>query len=145
MGIKTMTAGALDMTCLAAATVAAEVRQRIDFRLASWAMSGLAHDAHLIAAELIANACAATPEGSIRVRFSREARGVVMAVWDASDEGPKLQPLKELELEDLDLSPENFDDNGGWGLHMVRAVAAETGIRLTEPHGKWVWARLVIS
>jgi hypothetical protein len=66
-------------------------------------------------------------------------------VWDGSDRLPQVQPIKEMSADDLDLSPENFDDNGGWGLHIVRATASECGVRKTAPYGKWVWACLAAT
>ena len=132
----------LDMTCLAAGTVAGEARQRIALRLGAWRMSHLVDDVAQIAAELIANAIAATPDREIRVRFTREPRGVLLGVWDGSDRMPQIRPHVELELKDLDLAPERFDHNGGWGLHLVRAFASECGVSKTEPHGKWTWARV---
>jgi signal transduction histidine kinase len=144
MGAPTTALGGLDMTCLAAATLAAEARQRIDLRLAAWHLEHLAHDARLIAAELISNACAAAPEAEIRIRFTREPAGVALAVWDSSDEMPRVRTIVELDPEDLDLSQESWDDNGGWGLPLVQAIAAECGVRPTPPHGKWVWAKLLV-
>lgn len=133
---------ALDMTCLAAGTVGADARQRIELRLSGWGLTRLADDAQLIAAELIANACAATPTGHIRIRFSRETGSVLLAVWDAGDLLPQVRPVRELELDDLDLREERFDDNGGWGLQLVQALSTECGVSRTRPNGKWVWARL---
>jgi anti-sigma regulatory factor (Ser/Thr protein kinase) len=144
MGANTLIPGGLDMTCLAAKTVAAEVRQRIDLRLEAWKLSHLAFNASLIAAELITNACVATPEDKIRICFRREPKCVVVGVWDSSDEMPRPQPVVELEPGDLDLSEEHFDDNGGWGLALVRELASSCGVTRTEHGGKWVWARLAI-
>lgn len=135
----------LDLTCLAAKTVAAEVRRRIELRLADWGLPYLSHDAQLIAAELIANAVTATPDEQIQIRFTREPDGVLISVWDGSNRLPQVQRSRELALKDLDLAPENFDDNGGWGLRIVQATATECGVRQTEPYGKWVWARLSAS
>lgn len=36
--------------------------------------------------------------------------------------------MTELTLEDLDLSEEAFDDNGGWGLHIVQGLSAKCGV-----------------
>jgi hypothetical protein len=44
--------------------------------------------------------------------------------------------------EDLDLSEENWDDNGGWGLPIVQALADDCGYTPHPSGGKWVWARL---
>lgn len=80
----------LDMKCLAARTVAADARQRIGLRLSAWGLARLSGDVQLVAAELIANACAATPEQEIVVRFCREAGSVLLAVWDASEQIPSV-------------------------------------------------------
>lgn len=133
---------ALDMTCLAAGTVGADARQRIELRLSGWGLTLLADDAQLIAAELITNACAATPDRHIRIRFSRETNSVLLAVWDASDLLPRVRPTRELELDDLDLNEESYDDNGGWGLQLVQALSTECGVSRTHPNGKWIWARI---
>lgn len=133
--------GNLDICCLAAPTVSGEVRQRIEFRLAGWGLCKLADDVRLAAAELISNACDATPQGRIRIRFVREPAAVLLAVWDASDEMPRVRSVGELGPDDLDLTPGDVDRNGGWGLRIVRALASECGVSPTEPSGKWVWAR----
>ncbi|MGH3392683.1 MAG: ATP-binding protein, partial [Actinomadura sp.] len=132
--------GELDVTCLATANVAGELRRRIEYRLAAWGMAEIGHDTCLVATELIVNAGRATPGGEIRFRFTRLPGGVLVEVWDASDRTPEALPIRVLEPEDLDLSPERFDDNGGWGLPLVQALAAECGTRRTVPNGKWVWA-----
>lgn len=134
----------LDMACIAAGTVAAEVRQRIALRLADWRLTHLADDVQLVAAELITNACAITPQGQIRVRFTRETKGVLLAVWDSSHQMPRVQPVAELDLDDLDLSEQNFDRNGGWGLQLVTALSTECGVSRTDPQGKWVWSRFSV-
>lgn len=144
MGTRTTVFEALDMTCLAAATVAADARQRIGLRLDAWGLTRSAADVQLVAAELIANACAATPDGRIRVRFTREKSSVLLGVWDASDLMPQVRPIQEPTIEDLDLSEANFDRNGGWGLQLVQALACECGVRRTDPSGKWVWSRFAM-
>lgn len=135
----------LDMTCVAAGTVAAEVRQRIEFRLDGWGLHRLADDIHLVATELITNACAATPMEQIRIRFTREAHSVFLGVWDSSDVLPRMRQPEELELDRLTLSPEAFDDNGGWGLHLVRTLSSEFGVIRTQPYGKWMWSRFTVK
>lgn len=132
----------LDLTCLAAKTVPGQVRTLVRLRLLEWGLPGLVDDACLVAAELVTNACEATPEKPIRTRFTRDAHGVVLAVWDSSDRLPQAAPIVELELDDLDLSEENLDRNGGRGLPLVQALATDYGTRKTNPHGKWTWARL---
>jgi hypothetical protein len=58
---------------------------------------------------------------------------------------PQVKPIVEVNPDDLDLSPANWDNNGGWGLPLIQAIASEYGVRKTEPHGKWAWARLAIT
>ncbi|MBC6467053.1 ATP-binding protein [Actinomadura alba] len=120
------------------------MRRRVEYRLTAWRLPCIAYDTCLIATELIVNACEATPGGEIRIRFSREPAAVLLSVWDASDRMPAVRPVRELTPADLDLSPEHFDDNGGWGLPLVQALATECGVHRTTPTGKWVWARLAV-
>lgn len=63
------------------------------------------------------------------------------ATASALKEVPTLGPMVELTLEMLDISEENFDNNGGWGLSLVAALTAEWRAERTFPRGKWVWAR----
>jgi hypothetical protein len=130
----------LDVTCLAARNVAGELRKRLEYRLTAWGLTAIADDACLVATELITNACHATPGKQIRIRFARERGSVLVGVWDSSDRMPEVRPIG-----DLDTSPEHFDDNGGWGLPLVRALAVECGVHRTTPNGKWVWARLAAN
>ena len=51
-------------------------------------------------------------------------------------------PLVEPGPDDLDLSEENFDNNGGWGLTIVTALSAAYGVTPLASGGKVVWARL---
>ncbi|MEU8342972.1 ATP-binding protein [Spirillospora sp. NPDC048832] len=111
-------------------------------RLHKWGITHISDDAFLIASELITNAVAATPGKEIRYQCSRDAAGVLIAVWDANPTLPRLHPLIELALETLDVSEENWDDNGGRGLPIVTALAAECGHTPDSSGGKWVWARL---
>ena len=85
-----------------------------------WGLGGERHeplrvDVCLATAELVANACEVTPDHPIRIRFSPEfeRRLLLLAVWDVSDDQPKVI-TPDLTLETLDLSEENFDKNGGW-------------------------------
>jgi anti-sigma regulatory factor (Ser/Thr protein kinase) len=132
----------LDVRCLAVRNVAGEFRKRAGYRLAAWRLTGISDDVILVATELITNACAATPETEIRIRLTRERGSVLLGVWDSSDRMPEVRPAGDLGPTELDLSPEHFDDNGGWGLPLVQALATECGVRRTTPNGKWVWARL---
>lgn len=137
----------LDMTCLAAWTVAGQVRMSVECRLAVWGLSHLASDVALVAGELVANAVRSTPEREIRVRFAREDGAVLLGVWDGGEAMPVVAPVKELALEDVVPDPQALDEGdddgtGGWGLPIVQALSAECGVRRTAPAGKWVWARL---
>jgi hypothetical protein len=143
--MQAISADELDVTCLATSAVARELRRRIEYRLAAWRLAPIAGDACLVATELIANACRETPGERIHFRFLREPGGVLIGVWDSSDRRPTARPVSEPEPGDLDLSPAAFDDNGGWGLPLVRSLASECGVRATTPSGKWVWARLRVT
>lgn len=111
-------------------------------RLREWGYSHISDDAFLIASELITNAAAATPGQEIRLQFSRDVAGVVIAVWDAAPSHPQARPVVEMTLDTLDVSEEHWDDNGGWGLSIVASVATECGHCPDPSGGKWVWARL---
>ncbi|SNS44133.1 Histidine kinase-like ATPase domain-containing protein [Actinomadura meyerae] len=111
-------------------------------RLDKWGYVHISDDAFLIASELITNAVAATPGKEIRYQCSRDTAGVLIAVWDASPTVPRVHPLIELTLDTLDVSEENWDDNGGRGLPIVTALATECGHTPDPSGGKWVWARL---
>jgi anti-sigma regulatory factor (Ser/Thr protein kinase) len=132
----------LDVRCLAAPSLAGQARTLIEFRLIAWGLPQLVDSATLVMTELVANAVEAAPDGQVSIRAVRDGGGVLISVWDSSPERPQPRQVKELELQDLDLSPENFDDNGGNGLALVIALATETGFSPTPPTGKWVWARL---
>ena len=122
------TAGELDMEFLAARTAPGQVRTLVELRLARWGLAVLADDATVIASELVTNAIMHGPEaGPIRVRLRREARGVLLEVWDSSGS----MPVRKHDAEGL----------SGRGLPIVEALAAECGVCPTEPQGKWVWAR----
>ncbi|MBB6396993.1 sensor histidine kinase regulating citrate/malate metabolism [Actinomadura coerulea] len=88
------------------------------------------------------NAARQTPHREIRLQLSRDAHGVVIAVWDADFALPQAKPMKELTLEDLDLSEEAFDGNGGWGLHIVQALSSKCGVTGDPAGGKWIWSRI---
>lgn len=127
-GCVISTASALDVEFLAAGTAPGQVRTLVGLRLASWGLSRLRDDVTVIASELVTNAVVHGPEGGpIRVRFTREARGVLLEVWDSADS----MPMRKGDVEGLD----------GRGLPIVEALASECGVWPTEPQGKWVWAR----
>ncbi|TDB97471.1 ATP-binding protein [Actinomadura sp. 7K534] len=145
MLVKATTSGELDISCLAAGTVPGMVRALVEFRLAEWELEKLAGDVLLIGGEIVANAVRIARDREIRVRFTREAGAVVLAVWDPSDEMPVVRPVTELTLDDVVPDARALDDGyddgtGGWGLPLVQALSTECGVRRTEPSGKWVWA-----
>jgi hypothetical protein len=76
------------------------------------------------------------------LQVSRDVGGVIIAVWDSSVLMPERRPVVELSLDDLDLSPENYDNNGGWGLALVQALSLSCGVTRDPKGGKWVWARV---
>jgi hypothetical protein len=139
VGGRTITSYGLEMTCRGGAWAVADVWRQVENRLVEWELAHLAGDVRLVADELVLNACAETPEGEIRVELTRETETIRFAVWDASDRLPRPRPAVEVRPEDLDLSPDGWDDNGGWGLQLVRAICAECGVIPTAPSGKWVW------
>lgn len=111
-------------------------------RLRNWGYMHISDDAFLIASELITNAVAATPGMEIRYQCSRDNVGVLIAVWDSSPAGPRPRPMVDTTLDDLDVSKEHWDDNGGRGLPIVAALAVECGHTPDPSGGKWVWARI---
>lgn len=125
--------------CPAAAGLARTVTRA---RLDKWGYSHISDDAFLIVSELINNAVSATPGAHIRYQLSRDDIDVLLAVWDSSPHIPVATTPADLTPETLDLSPENWDDNGGWGLPIVAAVSIACGCTPDPDRGKWVWARL---
>ncbi|MFI0406178.1 ATP-binding protein [Actinomadura sp. 3N508] len=143
MVAKAVETGELDISCRASRTVPRMVRSLVEFRLAEWGLVRVADDVLLIVGELVANAVRSTPDMEIRVRFTREARGVVFAVWDSGEERPVVRPVVEMSLDDIvadALALEPGHEEGGRGLQIVRGLASECGVRETAPVGKWVWA-----
>ncbi|GAA4299931.1 hypothetical protein GCM10023178_04670 [Actinomadura luteofluorescens] len=117
-------------------------RTLVDARIRNWNYSHILDSVLLVVSELVANAARQTPHEEIRLQVSRDAHGVVIAVWDADFALPQAKPMKELTLEDLDLTEEAFDDNGGWGLQIVQALSSTCGVTGDPAGGKWVWARI---
>ncbi|WP_165978528.1 ATP-binding protein [Actinomadura darangshiensis] len=107
-----------------------------------WDYFHILDNALLIVSELVTNAARQTPCEEIRLQITRDAYGVIIAVWDAADALPQAKPMAELTLEDLDLSEEAFDDNGGWGLHIVQALSTKCGVIVDPAGGKWIWSRM---
>jgi anti-sigma regulatory factor (Ser/Thr protein kinase) len=127
-------------------------RTLMERRLKKWGYSHILGDATLVATEMVTNAMKATPGEAIRFLCRWENEGVYIAVWDSSPERPA--PVRDLAvtLDDLDLSEDGFDENGGRGLHIIDALAVEWGYRpdpvdteTGRPGGKWVWARLATT
>lgn len=140
----------LDVTFRAARTAPGQVRTLVELRLGSWGLAALRDDVTLIASELVTNATVHTPDGSeIRVRFTREQRGVLLQVWDSSDVLPVRRRAPESVAavaapDAAALNPGHDDGTGGLGLPIVAALASEYGVTPTEPRGKYAWARMKV-
>ncbi|KAB2378999.1 ATP-binding protein [Actinomadura montaniterrae] len=120
-------------------------RTLADAWMCKWDYFHILDDALLIVSELVTNAAYETPHKEIRFQLSRDAQGVIIAVWDSGLGVPRPKPLRKLTLDDLDLSEEAFDDNGGWGLHIVQALATRCGATHDPAGGKWIWARMSVG
>ncbi|GGQ16231.1 anti-sigma regulatory factor (Ser/Thr protein kinase) [Actinomadura coerulea] len=97
----------------------------------------------------VTNAVLHAGEGEIRVRFTREADGVLLEVWDACDRRPVRRPPPAATAaggppEAAAPGPGDDDGMGGRGLMIVDALAAQCGVVPTVPRGKWVWARIAV-
>jgi anti-sigma regulatory factor (Ser/Thr protein kinase) len=139
----------LRITMPASAAAPGFVRTLVERRLIKWGYSLIADDALLVAVEMVTNAARATPGEDITLLCRWETNAVLVEVWDSSPQPPVPAPVIEMTLDDLDLTEAGFDVNGGRGLHIVQALAAEWGHRFdpADPAtgsspGKWVWARL---
>ena len=117
-------------------------RTLTEAQIRKWDYSRILDSALLVASEIVTNAVRQTPGEEIRLQLSRDAYGIIIAVWDGDHALPAAKPMAELTLEDLDLSEEAFDDNGGWGLHIVQAMSDKCGVTADPAGGKWVWARM---
>ncbi|MFC0037336.1 ATP-binding protein [Actinomadura rayongensis] len=115
---------------------------RVGNALVRWNCSELVADAILIVGELMANAIEVSGVlDRIKVHARVEGRKVILAVWDCDVALPCPQQV-ELSLETLDLSADNWDDNGGWGLTIVQSLSSAYWVERTPPRGKWVCAAL---
>jgi anti-sigma regulatory factor (Ser/Thr protein kinase) len=143
--VKTARAEELIFPMLGSPAAIGVARTLTDMRLRKWDYLNILDDALLIVAELVTNAADETPSQEIVFQLNQNAHGITIAVWDSSPRMPEPQPIVELDLEDLDLSEENFDNNGGWGLHLVRSLATTCGVTRDPEHGgKWVWAKIAL-
>jgi anti-sigma regulatory factor (Ser/Thr protein kinase) len=105
----------------------------------------LISDAALVVGELVTNAVTVSSAADmIKVYVGLESGEVVLGVWDGCDGQPVVRRM-EISLETLDLSEENFDDNGGRGLAIVEALARRCWTVPTPPCGKWVCAALALG
>ncbi|SNT53007.1 Anti-sigma regulatory factor (Ser/Thr protein kinase) [Actinomadura meyerae] len=119
-----------------------QARTFTDIQIRKWGYPHILDSALVIVSELVTNAARQTPDKEIRLQLSRDDYGIIIAVWDADHALPEAKPPTELTLEDLDLSAEAFDDNGGWGLRIVQALSARCGVTTDPAGGKWVWSRM---
>ncbi|MEU5877179.1 ATP-binding protein [Spirillospora sp. NPDC047279] len=136
-----------EVKCLASKTLASQMRMSVSMNLISWGFTGaefedLRDNVLSVASELLNNAIERTPERGICFRCypDPQLKEIFIAVWDSSPGDPCAQ-MPEISLEGLDLQPDNFDDNGGWGLPIVMARSDRQGVEHTKT-GKWVWAAL---
>ncbi|TYK52545.1 ATP-binding protein [Actinomadura decatromicini] len=116
----------------------------VDQRMHNWGYSHILHDVLLISSELVTNAAQRTPQDEIRLQLSRDADGIIVAVWDAAPDLPQPRARVDMTLDDLDLSEDAFDENGGWGLQIVQELSARCGAVRDPVGGKWIWARILI-
>lgn len=142
MRVTTATGDLIISLAGSAATVGL-ARTLAEARFHKWGYSHVLDDALLVVSELVTNAVDRTPHAELRLQVSRDAHGVIVAVWDGASDLPEARPKVELTLDRLDLSEEAFDDNGGWGLHIVQALSAACGAMRDPCGGKWVWARII--
>lgn len=119
------------MNLLASPAAGGLARTLVEQRLLKWDLLHIADDAFLVTSELVTNATRAARGRELAIRFSRDDGGVLLEVWDPSDEVPRLRQVDLAE-----------DDVGGWGLQIVQALAARCGYTRSAGGGKTVWALL---
>jgi anti-sigma regulatory factor (Ser/Thr protein kinase) len=141
----------LSHACNATPVAAGRVRLLLESRIPGWGLPAsryreVRESLALVITELINNAVGETPDREIRIRCCRDftARIIRVGVWDSSDRHPNVA-MPDLPPETLDLSPENFDDNGGWGLPIVQTLSTSCGVEPTSGGGKWVWANISLD
>jgi serine phosphatase RsbU (regulator of sigma subunit) len=106
----------------------ARARKAVRSTLNDWGLSQLEETAELLASELVTNALLYS-NGPISVRLLRD-HSLLCEVYDASDEVPLLRAA-------------DHDDDGGRGLHLVKALSQRWGTRRTSG-GKSVWFELAL-
>jgi anti-sigma regulatory factor (Ser/Thr protein kinase) len=106
----------------------ARARKNVRSTLNDWGLSQLEETAELLASELVTNALLYT-NGPISVRLLRD-NSLLCEVYDTSDETPQLRAA-------------DHDDDGGRGLHLVKALSQRWGTRRTSG-GKSVWFELAL-
>lgn len=97
-----------------------------------WGLGHAAEPAGLVISELSTNALRKTPGGTIQVRVSSREDGILLAVWDRSDDLPPESPALP-----------GDDEEGGRGLFLVAALSLKHGVQQRSPAlggGKTVWA-----
>ncbi|RFS86890.1 hypothetical protein D0T12_01030 [Actinomadura spongiicola] len=146
-GVDALDVHVLDVMFRPALTVPGQVRVLVELRLIEWGLTQLVDDVTLIASELVTNAVQHTFGPQVRVRFTREPHGVLLGVWDGSDVLPVRGRAAETASntagpDAVPLEAGQEDETSGRGLPIVEALATRFGVSLTQPHGKWTWARV---
>ncbi|MFC6084998.1 ATP-binding protein [Sphaerisporangium aureirubrum] len=124
-------------------TAAGAARRHVRQTLTEWHLTAHSDDAQLIVSELVTNATRAaaiphprpTPDEPhprldvIHLGLFRSNTGLVIEVWDGNPGNPILTPTRT-------------DDENGRGLHIVKALTTQWGIRRPPSGGKVVWCEL---
>lgn len=135
----------LHMSLLASPAVPGLARTLVEQRLVKWGLNAATDDVLLVTTELVTNASAVNRGQIIELRVRRDGASLLIEVWDPSNEIPTVAPFIELNPNELDLSEESFDANGGWGLRIVQALATDCGYQRVPSGGKVVWARMAAT
>ena len=101
-------------------------RDLVERQVSAWGVTALGNDLVAVAAELVGNAVAASPDDrTIKVSLRWESSGLVAAVWDASNE--RLKPRSvELTLDVIDALPDDHEF-GGWDCRSSSTCATTAG------------------